>query len=63
MALANLRTGNLLDAQAKLHERPNSSSSYWDTKLKDMETSLGEYSLLYTDEVQSPSGNVRLYWN
>lgn len=55
MALANLHEGNLLDAQAKLHERPTSGSSYWDTKLKDMETSLGECSLLYTDAVQSPS--------
>ncbi|MGG4132104.1 WD40 repeat domain-containing protein [Paenibacillus illinoisensis] len=55
LALANLRTGNLLDAQAILHEWPTSGSSYWDTKLKDMQTSLGECSLLYTDAVQSPS--------
>ncbi|MEK4439089.1 WD40 repeat domain-containing protein [Paenibacillus sp. FSL K6-2862] len=55
VALANLREGNLLDAQAKLHEWPTYGSSYWDTKLKEMETSLGECSLLYTDAVQSPS--------
>ncbi|MFS0873946.1 WD40 repeat domain-containing protein [Paenibacillus xylanilyticus] len=57
MALANLREGNLLDAQAKLHERPTSGSSYWDTMLKDMEKSLGEYNMLYTEAVQFPSRN------